>query len=196
MKKIITCFIATFLVANSLFSQDILTKKTGDDIQAKVLEVTTTEVKYKKFDNLNGPIFSILKSDLLMIRYENGSKDVFNETKKNEEKIVSVKDFYLEGQHDATVYYRGYKGAGTGVFVTSFLLSPLVGLIPAALCSSSDPDDSNLSYPSSELMQNREYANGYRQKAKKIKQGKVWKNWGVAFGINLVLVLAVSSSGY
>ena len=88
MKKIITSFIATFLVANLLFSQDVLTKKTGDDIKAKVLEVTTTEVKYKKFDNLNGPIFSILKSELLLIRYENGSKDVFNENKKSEEKNI------------------------------------------------------------------------------------------------------------
>ena len=97
MKKIITCFFATLFVANSLFSQDILTKKTGDDIKAKVLEVTTTEVKYKKFDNLNGPVFSILKSELLLIRYENGSKDVFNDSKKVEEKIVSGKDFYQEG---------------------------------------------------------------------------------------------------
>ena len=84
MKKIITSFVATFLVANLLFSQDVLTKKSGDDIKAKVLEVTTTEVKYKKFDNLNGPVFSILKSELLIIRYENGSKDVFNENKKSE----------------------------------------------------------------------------------------------------------------
>ena len=40
-------------------------------------------------------------------------------------------------------------------------------------------------------MKNSEYANGYRQKAKKIKQKKVWTNLGVAFGINLVLVLAL-----
>lgn len=195
MKKIITCFFATLFVANSLFSQDILTKKTGDDIKAKVLEVTTTEVKYKKFDNLNGPVFSILKSELLLIRYENGSKDVFNDSKKVEEKIVSGKDFYQEGQSDANRFYRGYKGAGNTVLATSLLLSPLVGLIPAAICASADPQDENLDYPSSDLMKNSEYANGYRHRAKKIKQKKVWTNLGVAFGINLVLVLALASSG-
>lgn len=193
MKKIITCFIATFFVANSMFSQDVLTKKTGDDIKAKVLEVTTTEVKYKKFDNLNGPVFSILKSELLLIRYENGSKDVFNDSKKVEEKIVSGKDFYQEGQSDANRFYRGYKGAGNTVLATSLLFSPLVGLIPAAICASADPQDENLDYPSSDLMKNSEYANGYRHRAKKIKQKKVWTNLGVAFGINLVLVLALSS---
>jgi hypothetical protein len=193
MKTISICLIATFFAFNSLFSQDVLTKKSGEDIQAKVLEVTTTEVKYKKFDNLNGPIFSILKSDLLLIRYENGSKDIFTDNKKVEEKIVSGKDFYLEGQSDANRFYRGYKGAGNGVLATSLLLSPLVGLIPAAICASADPKDENLDYPSSDLMKNSEYANGYRQKAKKIKQKKVWTNLGVAFGINLVLILALSS---
>lgn len=193
MKKSITCFVATFFVVNLLFSQDVLTKKTGDDIKAKVLEVTTTEVKYKKFDNLNGPVFSILKSELLLIRYENGSKDVFNDSKKVEEKVISGKDFYQEGQSDANRFYRGYKGAGNTVLATSLLLSPLVGLIPAAICASADPQDENLDYPSSDLMKNSEYANGYRNRAKKIKQKKVWTNLGVAFGINLVLVLALTS---
>jgi len=193
MKKFIMFFFATFLVANCLFSQDIITKKSGEDIQAKVLEVTTTEVKYKKFDNLNGPVFSILKSELLLIRYENGSKDVFNDNKKVEEKTISVKDMYLEGQSDANRFYKGYKGAGSTVLVTSLLLSPLVGLIPAAICASSDPQDENLGYPSSDLMKNSEYANGYRIRAKKIKKNKVWTNLGVAFGINVVLVVALAS---
>jgi hypothetical protein len=192
MKKIIVTFIATFLVANLLFSQDVLTKKSGDDIKAKVLEVTTTEVKYKKFDNLNGPVFTILKSELLLIRYENGSKDVFND-KKSEEKIVSSKDYYQEGQSDANKFYKGYKGAGSAVLATGLLLSPLIGVIPAAICASSDPQDENLGYPSSDLMKNAEYANGYRNRSKKIKQNKVWTNLGVAFGINLVLILALSS---
>jgi hypothetical protein len=193
MKKMFTCFIATIFVSNLLFSQDVLTKKTGDDIKAKVIEVTTTEVKYKKFDNLSGPLFSILKSELLLIRYENGSKDVYNDIKKVEEKIVSVKDFYQEGQSDANRFYKGYKGAGSTVLATGLLLSPIVGLIPAAICASSEPQDQNLDYPSSDLMKNSEYANGYRHRAKKIKQNKVWTNLGVAFGINLVLVLALSS---
>jgi hypothetical protein len=37
-------------------------------------------VKYKRCDNPEGPIFSLVKSKLLMIRYKNGTKDVFNST--------------------------------------------------------------------------------------------------------------------
>jgi len=78
MKKIIVVC-AIMLFSSIGFAQDVLTKKTGEEIQSKVLEVTTAEIKYKKFDNPNGPTFTILKSEVLMIRYENGSKDIFNE---------------------------------------------------------------------------------------------------------------------
>ncbi|MEY4052252.1 MAG: hypothetical protein RIR64_1237, partial [Bacteroidota bacterium] len=48
----------------------------------KIIEVGSNEVKYKKIENLNGPIFATLKSDLYLIRYENGSKDVFKDDMK------------------------------------------------------------------------------------------------------------------
>ncbi len=183
--------ISLIMISTFSYSQDVLTKKSGEDIQAKVLEVTSSEIKYKKFDNLNGPTFTILKSDILMIRYENGTKDLFTDTKKVETTIPTDRDLFREGQSDASKYYKGYKAAGTTVMATSLLLSPLVGLIPAAICATTDPKEENLNYPSVDLMKKVEYAEGYNQKAKKIKQGKVWTNWGVAFGINLALVLVL-----
>jgi hypothetical protein len=61
------------------YSQDIITTKSGEDIKAKVLEVNTTEIKFKKIDNIEGPTFSVLKSEILLVRYSNGSKDIFYE---------------------------------------------------------------------------------------------------------------------
>jgi hypothetical protein len=191
MKKHFISMISLIMISTFSYSQDVLTKKSGEDIQAKVLEVTSSEIKYKKFDNLNGPTFTILKSDILMIRYENGTKDLFTDTKKVETTIPTDRDLFREGQSDASKYYKGYKAAGTTVMATSLLLSPLVGLIPAAICATTDPKEENLNYPSVDLMKKVEYAEGYNQKAKKIKQGKVWTNWGVAFGVNLALVLVL-----
>ena len=73
------CFTLFSFIA---YSQDLITTKKGEDIQTKVLEINTTEVKYKKADNLEGPIYTILKSDILIIRYANGTKDIFNEEKE------------------------------------------------------------------------------------------------------------------
>jgi hypothetical protein len=43
MKKLIFTVLTSVFTISICFSQDIITKKTGEDIQAKVLEVTTTE---------------------------------------------------------------------------------------------------------------------------------------------------------
>lgn len=61
-----------------MFSQDTIVKVNKDTIQAKILEVGISEIKYKRFDNPEGPIFVIPKSDILLIRYVNGGTDNFN----------------------------------------------------------------------------------------------------------------------
>lgn len=65
------------LSATSAFSQDVIVKKDGSTIVSKVLEITGTEVKYKKFSNPSGPTYSILKSEVQCINYENGEKETF-----------------------------------------------------------------------------------------------------------------------
>ena len=74
MKKLI--FLLTMCVVFNLSAQDIIVKRNGDQIQCKVLEVSKNEVKYKRWVNLDGPAFSEKKSDIFMIKYENGEKDM------------------------------------------------------------------------------------------------------------------------
>ena len=104
----------------------------------------------------------------------------------------SSADLFMQGQKDASVYYRGFKGASTGTFVVS-LLSPIVGLIPAMACSATPPKEISLTYPNVDLINKTDYTNDYKLKAKKIKQGRVWKNWGIALGINIVAVVLIVS---
>ena len=73
--KLLPSIITMLLFTNIITSQDVITKKTGEDIRSKIIEVTQNEVKFKKFDNIDGPIFSMLKSEILMVRYKNGTKD-------------------------------------------------------------------------------------------------------------------------
>ncbi|WP_162427166.1 hypothetical protein [Pontibacter pudoricolor] len=77
MKKLFFTCLALFVVL-ACQAQDILTKRNGDELQVKVQEITLTEVKYKRFDNLEGPVISILKSEVFMIKYENGLKTVIS----------------------------------------------------------------------------------------------------------------------
>jgi hypothetical protein len=168
------------------------------------LEITTTEVKFKKYENLEGPTYSLLKSGILILQYENNTREVFSSPDADAQHLTvsiaptaltnanSVQNLYMQGRTDAARHYKGYTGAGTGTLVTS-LLSPLVGLIPAAICSSTEPQESNLNFPDYELMKNADYYNGYTQASKKIKSRKVWTNWGIGLGANLVAIILLSS---
>ncbi len=59
------------------FAEDVIYLTNGDEIKSLVSEVTSTTVKYKKFSNVDGPTYTINKSDILMIIYANGEKDIF-----------------------------------------------------------------------------------------------------------------------
>ncbi len=63
------------------FSQDEITFRTGDILIVKVLEVGAENITYKKSDNLSGPSYSVGKDKVFMIKYENGTKDVFGSEK-------------------------------------------------------------------------------------------------------------------
>ncbi len=78
-KSILAAFICIFGIATAN-AQDLIVQKDGSIIKSKVYEVTQTEIKYKKFSNLDGPLYTIGKSDILSINYENGETDTFTNT--------------------------------------------------------------------------------------------------------------------
>jgi hypothetical protein len=92
MKKIKVLFSLFLLLgglSSQVFSQDIIILKTGEELQAKVDEVGLDAIKYKKFDNLTGPMYTIEKVKVFMIKYENGSKDVFNEQPAVQTQVIT-----------------------------------------------------------------------------------------------------------
>ena len=199
MKKILL-FILFICSSNIIEAQDTLSMRSGETILVKVIEVGTTEVKYKKIDNLNGPVFSLLKSDLFVIKYENGTKEDFSSIKKIEEKVVGVENMFVQGQNDAIIHYDGYKTAGTAVLLSTAFpgYGIFLGIPPALLTLDADPKDENLGYPNLNLMKNEEYAKGYKQKAKQIKRKKVISNYvsGLAIqaGIFVTAIIVVISA--
>ena len=82
MKKVLIILVALIGFGISAFAQDIITLKNGTDINALVQEIDDAVIKYKKFDNPTGPNYTLKKSEILIIRYANGSKDIFSETEK------------------------------------------------------------------------------------------------------------------
>jgi hypothetical protein len=61
------------------YAQDVIIFKDGEEVVAKVMEITPDLVKYKTFSNLEGPLISVERTKVFMIKYENGTKEVLGE---------------------------------------------------------------------------------------------------------------------
>ena len=75
--KRVSIVLAFLLCSCMLSAQDIITKRDGTDIQAKVTEVGQSTISYKKYSNLDGPLYTISISDIVMITYENGEREMY-----------------------------------------------------------------------------------------------------------------------
>jgi hypothetical protein len=73
-------FVSVFFIGGlfSLNALDMIILRDGNIIDAKVLEINPTEIRYKRADNLNGPTIVIMRDTVLSIRYENGVLDIIN----------------------------------------------------------------------------------------------------------------------
>jgi hypothetical protein len=82
MKKI--SFVLVFLMSFVLVTnaQDIILKRNGEEIQVKVEEIGLNDVKYKLFGNESEGAFTLLQSEIFSIKYENGERELFEETTK------------------------------------------------------------------------------------------------------------------
>jgi len=92
------------------FAQDKIYKTDNTIIEAKVQEVGNVEIRYKKFSNLNGPIYSIKKEDVSMIAYENGEKEVYNQGQLKQQetpKQITAAPVAVNGNADLIVTLNG-----------------------------------------------------------------------------------------
>ena len=65
------------LLGSAAHAQDLLTKRNGEEMPVKVVEITPTEVRYRRADNPDGPLISVWKSEVFQIRYANGTTEAF-----------------------------------------------------------------------------------------------------------------------
>lgn len=100
-----------------LFAQDHVLLRDGSEIQGKILEIGDKEVTYKTLDNPNGPVHLILKTEVFMITYENGSKELFSNEpvriKANSERCVTKGNNIINAYYGACIrnepyYQRSY----------------------------------------------------------------------------------------
>lgn len=208
MKHFTFIFSALLVFSSFTFGQDLIIKKNGDEIKAKVLEVALSIVKYKKFDNLTGPTYEMLKSEVFMIKYENGTKDVINEieTPKNQPSIIVNEpkktveskekiDLAFTEKHKSTSLFYGVSALfGLGGFSTgdasfdfnSYAVGPISLIFNRAL---SNKFSINFGPSAMYYRQSYSYTERYWS-------GNTWRTRTVPSSSNLILAAASVGANY
>lgn len=84
MKKFLSSVILIILACVTASAQDIIVTKDSERIDAKILEVSDTEVSYKKAGYVEGPTFVMKTSEISSIIYSNGDVQTFNFVSQDE----------------------------------------------------------------------------------------------------------------
>ena len=121
MRKLFT--LAALATTICSFAQDIIVTNKAQKIDAKILEVTSSEIRYKELDNLDGPTFILRIDEINSIIYANGKVVLCNQQHSNE---ISEKQKSAEATAKANALAGlfgnpgnvGQKGNPTGLRIT------------------------------------------------------------------------------
>ena len=76
MKRIV--LISLLLITFGAYSQDVITLTDGTEIKAKVNKISDKEIEYKKWNNIDGPVYTLDVNKITSIKYINGENDIFS----------------------------------------------------------------------------------------------------------------------
>jgi hypothetical protein len=177
------------LLSPITFAQDVIVKLSGEEIAAKVEEITLQEILYKHPDSLAGPTLKLSKAEVFMIRFANGTREVFQENlpenQARQEPVLTPDQMFLKGEQDARITYNGSaalwgSAASSLVFPYGLVGAVVIGAVPPKVRPDRVPDISLLNDPN--------YVKGYQKQAHRRKVG----NAVAGAGIGTVTVLAVA----
>ena len=81
--KIISTLLLLFFLMSTfeIVAQDIIYKTDGTEIKAKIIEIEDIYIKFKKFEQPDGPIRNIKKEEVFLIIYQDGTREKFTTIK-------------------------------------------------------------------------------------------------------------------
>ena len=97
MKRFSLIFFA-LLIGYVASAQDIITTRDGQEIRARITAIGTDTISYTLYDESNGVVYTMMKGDAVLIKYENGRNEVVH---------------YSSSQYDPLLY--GTRGPVEGI---------------------------------------------------------------------------------
>jgi len=107
-----------FFSSISVYAQDVITLRNGTRIEAKVTEITSSELRYKRLEQLDGPTRVVPLADVFAINYEDGTREVINAVQSKEETQVVSQSSNIQSKetgHFSNDYSKFFAGAVLGI---------------------------------------------------------------------------------
>ncbi len=115
MRKLILLLPFVAFTVYSATAQDTIVFKNYDSVLAKVTEVTPNSVSYKRWGNIDGPVYTINRTDIASINYQNGQKDVFNDIAQTDTAVPALNTTDLTRPFQ-NIRFQSYLYAGVAFF--------------------------------------------------------------------------------
>jgi hypothetical protein len=179
------------LLHQHVYAQDKIVKITGEEIPARVLEITLHEILFQHPDSLQGVTWRIPKTDVFMVKFENGTKEVFeqhlSDSLSSRAQGLTPDQLYRLGKEDASLYYKG-NGAMWGSAASSLVMFP-IGLAGSIAIGATPPKIKPDRVSDISLLSEQDYLLGYKEQAHRKKKGKALAGAGIGVGVQLGLLI-------
>lgn len=208
MQKVYFFFLLVGIVFQvQVRAQDSLFSKKDVVTPCKILQISPIDIRYKRFDNLNGPDYVVKRADYSFVIFENRTVE-YLETETELEtsaiqdasppieyvkntKTAPTENTYYKGYLDAERFYKVRQSTGTVVTLSTLILTPLYGLIPVTIIALSKPNITSYVMLKPDEFKSPEYRLGFEQQAASMKRKRVWRNYGIVSGVYVAVYLIV-----
>ncbi len=154
--KIVTILIPVLATGVAAYAQDIITTVKAEKVKAEITEIDTEIIRYRQYDDQDGRVYNIKKSDIASITSQRGEIAIFEQLQEDSKDTIyksKATDYeYFRGLGDRSmaefleindvesyqIFHRGEilkkqgikvliaGGAITGVGIASFMASYLI----------------------------------------------------------------------
>ena len=170
-------------------AQDVIILNSGERIEAKVLAVDSANILYVAAGQPDSVQAKVPVNEARGIRYSDntirefvidGSPVTPPQTKAPE---GPSQDMHQRGIDDSKSNYTAKNSGAESVKISTLIITPFLGFIPAIAFAAPMPSNKNMNYPDPELLQNASYKKAYRKTAHQTKRKAVWSAYGEATGM-------------
>lgn len=199
-----SCFMLTALLG---YSQDLIVKKSGEEVIGKIVKVGEDTIHYRMLSEEKGPMRFVLRNDVASMQLATDpSQRQLNQLPQGSDEYATAsattagaapmrsgtaEELMFQGRQDAMLYYKG-QGPFWGTAGATFLFPP-AGLLTGIITAATPPNIDNLFHPNYQMMKDPVYRESFRKQAHKRKVGKAAAGFGIGFGSLIALALMLGS---